>query len=125
MLPGHNRDTPNCIAVHEILSLIGDKWSVLTIIQLREKEVRFNELRRRVAGISQRMLTKTLRRLEQDGMVHRTVYPTVPVKVEYGLTPLGESLLVPVLALAQWAEEHRQDVSQARLEYSESSTTEE
>lgn len=117
MIPSYSRDTEPCVAVHEVLALAGDKWSVLTVIALRSDVLRFNELKRAVVGVSQRMLTLTLRRLERDGLVRRTVYPTVPPKVEYDLTPLGKSLLQSVLALAAWAEEHRQEITDARRAY--------
>ncbi|WZB70225.1 helix-turn-helix domain-containing protein [Achromobacter xylosoxidans] len=81
-----------CKAVLETLSRIGDKWSVLTIMQLADGPRRFNEIRRMTSGISQRMLTLTLRHLERDGLVTRTVYPTVPPRVEYELTSMGHSL---------------------------------
>jgi DNA-binding HxlR family transcriptional regulator len=92
--------------VSEVFRRLGDRWSMLVIILLGGRTHRYNELHRAVEGISQRMLTRTLRTLETDGLVERTVHPTVPPSVEYGLTPLGRSLLVPVSALADWAVEH-------------------
>lgn len=85
---------------------LGDRWSMLVIILLGGRTHRYNELHRAIEGISQRMLTRTLRILEAEGLVTRTVHPTVPPSVEYGLTGLGRSLLVPVSALADWAVEH-------------------
>src|SRR5436305_1673154 len=81
--------------VRGILDRLGDKWSMLIVLELSTGNVRFNELRRRIPDISQKMLTQTLRDLQRDGMVGRTVFPTVPPSVEYGLTPLGQSLLEP------------------------------
>ncbi|EPL7710525.1 winged helix-turn-helix transcriptional regulator [Klebsiella variicola] len=111
-------DLPNphscCSAVLDILSRIGDKWTVLAIIQLQAGPLRFNELKRSVGGISQRMLTLTLRHLERDGLVTRTVYPTIPPRVEYQLTTLGQSLLNPLMALGEWVEQHQADVRRAR-----------
>ena len=105
--------------MHEVLALVGDKWTVLIVLALQERTVRFNALRKSIQGISQRMLTLTLRRLERDGMLIRTLHPTVPPKVEYQLSALGRSLLPPVLALADWAESHRHDISVSRLTFDE------
>lgn len=103
-----------CVATREILNRVGDKWSVLVVVLLGEGPQRFNQIRRTIAGISQRMLTATLRGLERDGMVERTVYPTNPPQVEYALTVLGRSLLEPVRVLAVWAQGHRAEVQRAR-----------
>ena len=99
------RDPNNgdCRAVSEVLNRIGDKWSVLIVATLADGPRRFNELRRDVPSISQRMLTLTLRGLERDGLVSRTVTPTIPPRVDYELTDLGRSLQGPVMALAKWA----------------------
>src|SRR6195256_5780591 len=107
----------NCVVVREILDRVGDKWSVLVIALLGEEGRRFSELRRSIDGISQRMLTLTLRQLERDGLVSRTVYPTVPLRVDYALTTLGKSVLEPMAALIRWAEEHGTDISEARRAY--------
>jgi DNA-binding HxlR family transcriptional regulator len=104
----------DCGATRQILTRVGDKWSVLTVVLLGEATMRFNELRRALDGISQRMLTSTLRGLERDGLVKRTVHPTNPPQVDYALTTLGESLLEPVRVLAVWAQGHRAEVMQAR-----------
>ena len=104
----------DCTATREILSRVGDKWSVLVIVLLGEGTRRFNELKRALGGISQRVLTVTLRGLERDGMVTRTVHPTNPPQVEYGLTPLGQTLLEPVTVLAVWAQGSRAEVQRAR-----------
>jgi DNA-binding HxlR family transcriptional regulator len=105
---------PECVAAREVLNRIGDKWSVQVVSLLGEKPRRFNDLRRGIDAISQRMLTLTLRGLERDGLVTRTVFPTVPPSVEYGLTPLGRTLLEPVRALAAWAVKNRQKIQMAR-----------
>lgn len=103
-----------CGATREILNRVGDKWSVLVVVLLGEGPQRFNHLRRTIAGISQRMLTATVRGLERDGLVKRTVRPTNPPQVEYSLTRLGRSLLEPVKVLAVWAQGHRAEVYRAR-----------
>ena len=103
--------------LRDVLDWIGDKWSVLVIIQLKDGRLRFSALRRAVEGISQRMLTHTLRRLERDGLIDRTVYPSVPVRVEYELTALGRTLIEPLAALAQWSESHRTAILSARADY--------
>jgi DNA-binding HxlR family transcriptional regulator len=103
-----------CLAVRAVLDRVGDKWSVLLVSLLGDGSMRFNQLRRSIEGISQRMLTLTLRGLERDGLVNRTVYPTIPPRVDYELTELGRTLLDPVLGLAAWAEKHRTAVQQAR-----------
>ena len=103
--------------LREILTRIGDTWSVLVIRLLGRGPMRFGEVRKAIDGISQRMLTLTLRQLERDGLVLRTVYPTIPPRVEYALTPLGHTLLEPVRVLASWAEKHRTDIDGARQSY--------
>lgn len=105
--------------VREVLDRVGDKWSVYVIHLLGGGTKRFGELKREIDGISQRMLTVTLRGLERDGLVTRTVYPEVPPRVEYALTPLGETLLTTVCGLLTWAEEHRPDIDDARVRYDE------
>jgi DNA-binding HxlR family transcriptional regulator len=106
-----------CAATREILTLVGDKWSVLVIVCLGDGAVRFSDLKRSIDGISQRMLTLTLRNLERDGLVARTVYPTTPPRVEHELTKLGVTLLEPVVHLAVWAQGHRAEVFRARQAY--------
>lgn len=111
----------NC-PVRELLDKIGSTWSVLVILQLRHEKKRFSELRRaidKLAHISQKMLTQTLRTLERDGLVKRTVYPTSPPAVEYELTELGRSLLVPIRDLTLWAFESQPQIEQARRAYDE------
>src|ERR1700748_2291573 len=95
--------TEDCRAISGVLARIGDKWSVLIVSRLGNGRMRFNELRRDIGGISQRMLTLTLRNLERDGLITRTVFPTVPPRVDYELTPLGRRLLVPLSVLGEWA----------------------
>jgi DNA-binding HxlR family transcriptional regulator len=103
-----------CLATREILDRVGDKWSVLVVVSLGAGPRRFSALKRDLTGISQRMLTTTLRGLERDGLVTRTVYPTKPPQVEYALSALGRSLLEPVAVLATWAQGHRAEIRRAR-----------
>jgi DNA-binding HxlR family transcriptional regulator len=103
--------------VRQILDRIADKWSLLVIALLDEKTLRFGELVREIDGISKRMLTVTLRNLERDGLVGRTVYPEVPPRVEYELTPLGRTLLATTQALVTWSEEHQEQIARARQEF--------
>jgi DNA-binding HxlR family transcriptional regulator len=98
--------TEDCRAISAVLARVGDKWSVLVVSRLGGGPRRFSELKREIGGISQRMLTLTLRGLERDGLVTRTVFPTVPPHVDYALTPLGSSLLEPVSALGLWARQN-------------------
>ncbi|MFF8025178.1 winged helix-turn-helix transcriptional regulator [Streptomyces sp. NPDC007896] len=100
--------------IREVLDRVGDKWSTLIVIRLGQRTRRFNELHREIDGISQRMLTLTLRALERDGLVTRTVYPTVPPRVDYELTDIGRTLLTPITALHEWAVAHRDDIQHAR-----------
>jgi DNA-binding HxlR family transcriptional regulator len=115
----HKEPFPPQVAVkdcpaREILDRVGDKWSVLVIVTLGQRTHRFSELHRAIEGISQRMLTLTVRALQRDGLVSRTVYATVPARVDYELTELGRTLLVPLAALYDWAETHREDIRTAR-----------
>jgi len=100
--------------IRDVLDRIGDRWSLLVLTSLQSGTLRFSELRRAVGDISQRMLSQTVRRLEQDGLVSRRVFPTVPPRVDYSLTPLGLSLLVPVESLVEWAQENRSAIHAAR-----------
>jgi DNA-binding HxlR family transcriptional regulator len=100
--------------VRQALDMIGDRWTMIVIKALAEGIQRYGELRREIGGISQKMLTQTLRALERDGLVRRTVYPVVPPKVEYALTPLGETLIEPLAAIGMWAERHMDEVMQTR-----------
>ena len=117
MEPGHTYNTESCRPVSEVLALVGDKWTVLIVNTLGGGPRRFNELKRMVGNISQRMLTLTLRGLEREGLVTRTMVPTIPPRVDYELTPLGRSLLEPVSALATWAIAHRQEIEEARRHF--------
>jgi DNA-binding HxlR family transcriptional regulator len=109
-----DRSHESCIAAREVLNRVGDKWSVYVVRLLGDGPKRFSELKRTIDGISQRMLTLTLRGLERDGLVTRTVFASVPPRVDYELTELGRTLLEPVRALASWAAENRQAIQQAR-----------
>jgi DNA-binding HxlR family transcriptional regulator len=109
--PGTNA---TCQRVNRILGRMGDKWTILAITMLADQPRRFNELKRLIGGISQQMLTRTLKALERDGMVTRKVYPTIPPQVEYGLTELGRSLSVPMMNLATWVLEHLGEIENHR-----------
>lgn len=104
---------PDC-AIRSVLDRIGDKWSFLLILKLAERPHRFGELRRSVDDISQRMLTQTLRSLQRDGLVSRSVFPTTPPSVEYALTDLGQTLLIPMQGLVDWGEHKRVEINGAR-----------
>ncbi|GAA4002199.1 helix-turn-helix domain-containing protein [Allokutzneria multivorans] len=110
-------DEETCRRVLQVLARVGDKWTLLVIGTLREGTMRFGELHRAVTGISQRMLTLTLRQLERDGLVGRTVHPSVPPKVEYALTELGRTLLGTALQLAWWAADHIDEIEANRRDY--------
>lgn len=117
MKPGIARDTGHCRAVADVLARVGDKWTVYVVGHLQGGPMRFNEIRRAIGGISQRMLTLTLRGLERDGLVTRTVYPTIPPRVDYELTELGRTLIEPLAALEAWALENRPVVEKARRNF--------
>ena len=110
-------DTREDCEVRQILDRIADKWSLLVIALLDRRKLRFTELRREIDGVSQRMLTVTLRQLERDGLVHRTVHPVVPPRVDYELTPLGVSLHETIQALVAWTESHQREIAAARSAY--------
>jgi DNA-binding HxlR family transcriptional regulator len=114
--PGPHNQT-DCRGVASILARVGDKWSVFVIMMLVDGPMRFNELKRTINGISQRMLTLTLRGLERDGLVTRTVFPTIPPRVDYELTELGHGLAKPVKALGQWVFEHQPEIQGAREKF--------
>lgn len=103
--------------IREVLERVGDKWSLLVIGSLQNEPLRFTALQQHIPGISQRMLTRTVRLLERDGLITRTVYPQVPPRVEYGLTALGQTLLVPALALSKWAVTNQEAVRASRSRY--------
>src|SRR5260221_992177 len=117
VLPSNLHVPEDCRAVSEVLDRIGDKWSVLVVAMLGEGPKRFNELRRAIASISQRMLTLTLRGLERDGLVTRTMFPTIPPRVDYELTNLGRSLLEPVSGIGLWARQNRAAIQEARVRF--------
>jgi DNA-binding HxlR family transcriptional regulator len=106
-----------CRALASILARIGDKWTVFVVGLLAERTMRFTELRRAIGGVSQRMLTLTLRGLEEDGLVSRTVYPTIPPRVDYALTDLGRTLIDPLVVLGDWAKANQAAVEAARRRY--------
>ncbi|MEX6500562.1 winged helix-turn-helix transcriptional regulator [Pseudomonas zhanjiangensis] len=110
----HNND--EC-PIRNVVAQIGDKWSVLILFALVEGPDRFNSLKSRVVGVSQRMLTQTLRDLEREGYVSRTVYPEVPVRVEYELTKMGRDLVKPLYQLVSWAEAHHDEIRRSRKVY--------
>jgi DNA-binding HxlR family transcriptional regulator len=114
--PNAHRDS-DCRGVASVLARVGDKWSVFVIMLLGGGPRRFNEIKRMVGGISQRMLTLTLRGLERDGLVTRTVFPTIPPRVDYELTDLGRGLSKPVMALGMWAREHQPKIESARARF--------
>lgn len=107
----------DCQKVSQVLARIGEKWSVLIIMNLSGGTRRFSDLKREIGGISQRMLTLCLRGLERDGLVKRTVFPVVPPRVDYELTALGRSLCSPVIALGTWARDHIAEIDAARAAF--------
>ena len=116
-IPGTLHVPEDCRAVSEVLSRVGDKWTILVVSELGNGPKRFNEIRRALGSISQRMLTLTLRGLERDGLVTRTVFPTVPPRVDYELTKLGRSLLEPVSGIGLWARQNRERIQEARRRF--------
>ena len=108
---------PVCRTISTLLSRIGDKWTVLVVQTLGEGPRRFNELRREIPSVSQRMLTLTLRNLERDGLVNRTVTPTIPPRVDYELTELGQSLQKPICGLATWAMDNVGSIHEAQARF--------
>ncbi len=117
VLPNNLHVAEDCRAVSEVLARVGDKWTILVVSELGHGPKRFNEIRRALGSISQRMLTLTLRGLERDGLVTRTVFPTIPPKVEYELTKLGRSLLEPVSGIGLWARQNRSAIQDARKRF--------
>ncbi len=116
-IPGTLHVPDDCRAVSEVLSRVGDKWTILVVGELGQGRKRFNEIRRALGSISQRMLTLTLRGLERDGLVIRTVFPTIPPRVDYELTKLGRSLLEPVSGIGLWARQNRAAIAEARQRF--------
>jgi DNA-binding HxlR family transcriptional regulator len=117
VLPPEAHRGSDCRAVASVLGRVGDKWSVLVIMLLGQGPRRFNELKRMIGGISQRMLTLTLRGLERDGLITRTVFPTIPPRVDYELTDLGRGLWNPVKELGVWAQAHLAEIDSARAKF--------
>jgi DNA-binding HxlR family transcriptional regulator len=117
MEPCNSHDTNSCRAVADVLARIGDKWTVYIVRLLSRGPMRFSEIRREVSAISQRMLSLTLRGLERDGLVTRTVTPSIPPRVDYELTAKGLTLIGPLMAVGQWAIENRDYVEAARMKY--------
>lgn len=117
VIPGNLHEPSDCRAISEVLARVGGKWTVLVVSTLGEGPKRFNELRKALGSISQRMLTLTLRALERDGLVTRTVFATIPPRVDYELTRLGRSLLEPVNGLSAWARQHRPAMDEARRRF--------
>ena len=120
VLPSNLHVPEDCRAVSEVLSRVGDKWTILAVSELGNGPRRFNEIRRSLGSISQRMLTLTLRGLERDGLITRTVFPTIPPRVDYALTSLGRDLLNPVSALGAWAVRNQPKIARARERFDES-----
>ncbi|GLZ76750.1 HxlR family transcriptional regulator [Actinorhabdospora filicis] len=110
---------PDVCTVREVLDRVGGKWSIGIIVEAGKGPVRFTELERKVEGISRRMLTLTLRNLERDGLLVRTVYPTVPPRVEYQATPMALELYDSLITLTTWADRHTGDITAARIRYDE------
>lgn len=119
----YDLENTDCQKISQVLARVGEKWSILIIMLLNSGPRRFTEIRRAVNGISQRMLTLCLRGLERDGLVKRTVYSVMPPRVEYELTPLGQSLTEPVIALGIWAREHIEEIDVARAAFDEAADT--
>lgn len=124
MKPRHVHRSEDCRAISEILQRVGDKWTVLVVGVLSDGPMRFSELRNAIGGISQKMLTTTLRGLERDGFVTRTVFATIPPRVDYELTELGHQLQEPVNALADWARKNTLHINAARSRYDAASKQE-
>ena len=113
-----SKDPKSCLCpIRDVIDRLSDRWSLLVIHELEGGTLRFTELKNRIGDVSQRMLAQTLRRLEQDGLVSREVFPTVPPRVEYTLTPLGHSLLVPLRSMIEWAVDNHDAVRAARAAY--------
>lgn len=112
-----NAITDNAALIHVTLDQVASKWAVLVITNLCDQPQRFNAIKRRLAGVTQKALTDTLRRLEKNGLVERRVIPTSPVAVEYSLTPLGRTLQKPFLILSEWALRHHEDIDAAQKSY--------
>jgi len=123
VIPSNLHEPEDCRAASEVLSRVGDKWTILVVWTLGDGPKRFNELRKSLGSISQRMLTLTLRGLERDGLVTRTAFATIPPRVEYELTKFGRSLLLPVSELGSWARRNRSAIQNSRQRYDSASRT--
>jgi len=123
VLPSNLHEPDDCRAASEVLGRVGDKWTVLVVWTLGDGPKRFNELRKALGSISQRMLTLTLRALERDGLVTRTAFATIPPRVDYELTKLGRSLLGPVSELGSWARKNRSAIKNSRRRYDSTGRT--
>lgn len=115
-MPPYNVFSLNC-PTRAVLDRLADKWALLILVRLAEGEARFNQLRREIEGVSQKVLSQTLKRLERDGLISRRAFPTVPVTVEYRLTDLGRTLRESVIPFSRWAEAHMDDILQAQQAY--------
>lgn len=124
MLREHDHDPEDCRALSEVLSRIGDRWTILVVGILAGGPQRFNEMRRSIEGITQRMLTLTLRALERDGLVVRRQTQTLPPTVEYALSDRGMTLLEPLIMLARWGREHREGIVQSRIAFDRAKSAE-
>jgi len=116
-MPPHDLQNPDCNRISQVLARIGEKWNVLIIMFLANGPSRFTEIKKAINGVSQRMLTLSLRTLERDGLIKRTIHSVMPPHVEYELTPLGHLLTQPLLALAAWTTDHIADIEAARAEF--------
>uniref|UniRef100_UPI0035CCA971 winged helix-turn-helix transcriptional regulator n=1 Tax=uncultured Sphingomonas sp. TaxID=158754 RepID=UPI0035CCA971 len=116
-MPASPGVSAHCRKMSSVLTIVGDKWTVMIVMVLMERPRRFNDIKRTIGGISQQMLTRTLKALGRDGMVRRTVHPTVPPRVEYALTDLGYSLAEPLRALGVWASAHLEQIEGNRIRY--------
>lgn len=114
-VPDNSLSVPDCQGLADMLATIGDKWTIMVVGTLSRGPLRYNEIERRVGGISQRMLTLTLKRLEADGIVTRTVFPTVPPRVDYELTPLGHTLRGALVPLHLWVAQNKETITVNRL----------
>lgn len=118
--PQENSAFDQTSGIRKTLELVADKWTALIILALMQETKRYGELHRQIGGISQKMLTQALRKLEQNGLIQRKVYPVVPPMVEYALTPLGQTLVEPLKALCRWSLEHFHEVENARTQITQS-----
>ena len=116
-VPQESLTPTDCRGLADVLSSVGDKWTIMVVGPLSKGQLRYNEIRRQVSGISQRMLTLTLKRLEADGIVTRTLFPSVPPRVDYELTELGQTLRAALVPLHRWAARNRQIIAENRAKY--------